>query len=674
MSSRGGKASPEFLQKIKEAVSILEVVGEHVVLRHSGANSTGLCPFHSERSPSFSVSQAKGLYYCYGCKKSGDLITFVMDIHGMSFHEAIEDLAERARIALPSDWYGGGTGSDDPEVQKRRKEARDKLHVLYKLNMFAMAFYRQQVGQLPAVERYFKNRGVQGDLATNFRVGAAPPAWDALARHMLEKKAPLQQATELGLLRPSTKTMPGSTGYFDLFRDRAMFPIIDMRGRVAGFGGRMMPAAPGAEQAQAGEPGPKYMNSPESSVFQKSRLAFGLFQAQKHIREKDEVILVEGYFDVLALHAAGFENVVATCGTSLTPDHLTLFRRFAKRVTVLFDGDKAGVSATERAMEVGLDNGVILFGAALPSDLDPDELLFDQETGKPLAEGKSRMAEILGAAQPLLATQLKSETLTAAGGPEARTQALKKVAGWLKRYTDPVGREVWLEEAIRGLGVSRALLDQAMGGRVTSGGGAASTVRVQPVSGVTRPGPIPNGATSTRVVIRSGAVDGAGRAAKPSRGLKGGEKILLQGLAKGGEFSTLFVEARSKLPREFTLADLFDYEPAKQFVGRLVTEPGYLELFRAAPERALDEELDPQVRSTLTEALVSQEPLFEKNDFQLSLDKGMGRVWARFSQRIKIAVAEAEAKQDAGLHAELMKEYLDVQRKIKEFISFYDEA
>jgi DNA primase len=690
-----GKISTELLHKIKDAVNILEVVGEHVVLRKSGANATGLCPFHSERSPSFSVHEGKGLYHCYGCKKSGDLFTFFMEIHGIGFPEAVEELAERAKIALPNDWFGGSS-TDDPETQKRRKEAREKLHVLFKLNLFAMAFYRQQLQQLPAVDRYFRKRGVQGDLATNFRVGAAPAQWDALARHMTEKKAPLPQSVELGLIRPSTKNAPGSTGYFDLFRNRAMFPIIDMRGRVAGFGGRMMPQPEGAP----GDDGPKYMNSPESPIFQKSKLAFGLFQAQKHIREKDELILVEGYFDVLALHAAGFENVVATCGTSLTPDHLALFRRFAKRVTVLFDGDKAGISATERAMEVGLDNGMILYGASLPEGLDPDELLFDQETGQSLPEGKERMAQILAASHPLLSTQLKVESQAATQGPEARTQALKKAAGWLRRYTDPVGREVWMEDVVKSLGVSRSLLSQAMG-EPQRGASSSATVVANPGGGpkpAARPQPLPQPLSQPKAPAPTPAPAATGGASRPphpfapranssqsasqsgSRGaktvreLKGGEKMLLQGLAKGGEFSELFAQIRTKLPPESTVADLFDYLPAREFVAALFTEPGKLERFRAMPESVLDDEMDAQVRSTLTEAWVSRDALFETEDFKMSLDKATGRLWARFSQRIKTALTDAEAKQDAGLHAELMKEYLDVQRKIKEFISFYDEA
>ncbi|MGK5082772.1 DNA primase [Bdellovibrionota bacterium FG-1] len=639
------KISPELCQKIKDAVNILEVVGEHVVLRKTGANNVGLCPFHSERSPSFSVHEVKGLYHCYGCKKSGDLITFVMEIHGINFREAIEELAERARIALPLDWFGKNS-SDDPETQRRQKEYREKQHVLFKLNLFAMAFFRHQLLQLPGVEQYFQSRGVppQGDLAKNFRVGAAVAAWDALARHMAEKKAPLAPAVELGLIRPSTKQTPGSSGYFDLFRNRAMFPIMDMRGRVAGFGGRALPS-------DSPDEGPKYMNSPESPVFQKGKLAFGLFQAQKHIREQNELILVEGYFDVLGLHAAGFQNVVATCGTSLTPDHLQIFRRFAKKITILFDGDKAGVSATARAMEIGLDHGIILHGACLPEEMDPDEVLFDQNTGQALPQGREQMLDILGKSQPLLATRLAQEVLVSAQGPEAKTRALKNVAGWLARYTDPVGREIWLQEAMRGLGVSHALLSQAMG---KPGGANPSPVAVS------RPAPLSK-PKATPVSKRVGSL-------QPS------EKTLLHAMALGGVFAEAYGLARGKLPPESTLADLFDYPPAHDFVVRLLTEPGALERFRVAPEIFLDSDLEVQIRSTLTEALVSKEPLFEKEDFRVALDRAIGRLWARFSHRIKAALAQAEAKQDAGLHAELMKEYLDVQRKIKEFISFYDEA
>ncbi len=652
------KIPAEFLQKIKDAVNILDVVGEHVVLRKTGGNSVGLCPFHSERSPSFSVHENKGLYHCYGCKKSGDLFTFAMEIHGITFPEAVEELAERARLPLPLDW-NGGLASDDPEVQKKRRDQRENQHILFKLNLFAMAFFRQQLKAQVEVMRYFKSRGVNDDLALNFRVGAVPPAWDALARHMADKKAPLAKAVELGLIRPSSKNSRASSmGYFDLFRNRAMFPIIDLRGRVAGFGGRTLPehvtrAMGGSVESGEMAP-PKYMNSPESPVFQKSKLAFGLFQAQKHVRETDELILVEGYFDVLALHAAGFENVVATCGTSLTPEHLRLFQRFAKKITVLFDGDSAGVSATERAMEVGLEQGLVLSGASLPRNLDPDELLFDQSTGQSLPQGREQMSALLSGSRPLLATRLAEECAKARGGPEARTQALRCVAGWLGKYKDPVGRQIWVEEAAKGLGVTPGLLYQAMG--VHAGAQPTSFEAHQN----RRPQGLPRGSQRPTV--------------ERQKALTTAERVLLQGLAIGGDYSVLLQQARGKLPKDCTLVELFVFEPARDWVSRLIHEPGAFELMRASPEKILTQDIDPSLRPVLTEAWVTKEPLFTQAEFKNALDRALSRNWARFSQQIKKALAEAEAKQDGDLHAQLMKDYLDVQRKIKEFNNFYDEA
>jgi hypothetical protein len=327
-------------------------------------------------------------------------------------------------------------------------------------------------------------------------------------------------------------------------------------------------------------------------------------------------------------------------------------------------------------MEIGLDHGLILHGASLPEGLDPDELLFDQESGQPLPEGKERMATLLGASQPLLATRLAEESKLATSGPEARTQALKRVADWLKRYTDPVGREVWIEDALRSLGVSRPLLAQAMGVQL---GGHPRPNQGQNLN----PNPNQKSASAGPPRPQGAPTAPAGPPRSPQarrhdaqrvQRLHPSEKTLLQGLAMGGEFSQAIVDARAKLPPESTLADLFDYPPARDFVAQLANEAGALERLRAAPASLLTDDLEPQVRSTLTEAMVSREPLFDRADFGHALDRAIGRLWARFSQRIKAALADAEAKQDAGLQEQLAKEYLDVQRKIKEFISFYDEA
>ncbi len=660
------KITPELLKKIKDAVNLVDIVSEHVVLRKSGSNHTGLCPFHSERSPSFSVSEQKQLYHCYGCKKGGDLVNFVQEIHTLSFVEAIDDLAARAKIALPKDW-DALAGEGDPAVLERRKAALEKTQLAHKLNLFTAMFYRQQLPRSPHIQQYFAARGISSpDLHRSFYLGGAPASWDALSRHMVEKQAPLGLAVELGLIKPSQKQQgKDGPGHYDMFRNRAMFPILDSRGKVVGFGGRTLPTPQGAPDV--GGEGPKYMNSSESPLFAKSKVAYGLFQAQKHIREADEIILVEGYFDVLALHAAGFENVVATCGTALTPDHLALFKRLGSKVTVLFDGDRAGISATERAMEVGLDQGLVLSGASIPDGLDPDEVLFDGLTGKPRPDGRERMMAILAGARPILDARIDELVDSSRKGPEERTQAIKQVASWLGRFRDPVGREVRLEALQGKLGVPRALLDKALS---HSGGSAAPAIalQTQPPRPAARPvapqSPHPNQPARARPRTRPSAPVLLSRR----------EVAMLQGLVFLGPASEVLLRIREQLPPRMTISDLFDYPSVRAFVAPLADEAGEWQAFRADPESFFGEAIEPQVRSIVMEALLAQELPIAEGDYRRACEVGLARSWARFSQQIKTAMADAEAKQDAGLHSKLMKEYLDVQRRMKEFSVSYDEA
>jgi DNA primase len=642
-----GKISQDFLAKLKEKVNLIDVVGEHVVLRKSGSNHSGLCPFHSERTPSFSVSEAKQLYHCYGCKRGGDLVAFVMEIHGLSFPEAVEELAERASIALPKDW--DGAESEDPATAARRRAARDKLGTAYKLNRFVAAFYHQQLGKNPAAFEYLRSRGIGGaELVRNFYSGYAPSGWEALAQHLAAKKAPLPLAQELGLIRPSTRKIAGGAGYFDLFRGRAMFPIIDMRGKVAGFGGRVLPG----EAAEGEDAGPKYMNSPESFLFQKSRLAFGLFQAQKHIREKDEIVLVEGYFDVVALHAAGFSNSVATCGTALTPDHLAIFRRLGEKLVVLFDGDKAGVAATERAMEIGLENGVVIYGASMPAGLDPDEVLIEEGSGKLVESGKERMQEILSQAQPLIDQRISEALVRAEKSPEDRVQALKQIAVWLGKFKDPVGREVRIQDLRKKLGSSAEVLDRIL----------------NPAARSRPPGPGRN-QTPPRNPNRN---------PNPNRnqiqGLSKAETALLQTLVSTGEAGQILDSSGGGLPPGRDLSDLFEYPPARDWLKAALDRAGGPGALKFEPEMAADLSLDPRLREVMIEAFMGEAKPPKRSLFQAALDRLVQKSWARFSQQIKRELAAAEANQDAGLREKLLKDYLDVQRKMKEFTSFYDEA
>jgi DNA primase len=656
-----GKLSPEILQKIKDSVNIIEIIGEHVVLRKSGANSSGLCPFHSERSPSFSVNELKQLYHCYGCKAGGDVVTFVMEVLGVSFQEALEELADRGKVALPGDWRGK---SDDPASEGKNAAQREKLATAYKLNRFSAAFYHQRLSSHPRALEYLNARGVGAEQIQSFYLGASPDSWDALASHLVLKKAPLDLATELGLIRPSVKDggAKRGPGYFDLFRNRAIFPIVNLRGKVAGFGGRVF-----------GEDTPKYLNSLESLVFQKGKLAFGLYQAQKYIREKDEVILVEGYFDVLAMHAAGFQNTVATCGTSLTADHITILKRFCSRIIILFDGDQAGISATERAMETGLDQGFVLFGAQMPKGLDPDEVLFDSTTGHARAEGFEQMSSILKGATALLDSEIELAIQSSGQSPEDKTLALKKIGKWLARFKDPIGREVRMQLVHKQMGISQSLLQDAMGKE--RGSSLARSHSGPPVmsSPSIKPNHLPgNRGYSGKLVI-------PGKGGKATQAVKATEmtqldRILLAGLFSESRCLQLFLDVGDRMPPQVTQSELFEYFPVKEFISMLLVDPEAQERLKVSPKSFLIEGLDEKIRISLTSSLLTQKSESAEEDFKLALSKSVAKLWARFSQQIKLAISRAEIGKDTELQAKLMKEYLDVQRKMKEFSSFYDEA
>ena len=612
----------DLVRRVKDAVNLVEVVGENVVLRKTGANYVGLCPFHSERTPSFSVNENKQLYHCYGCKKGGDLVTFVMESSALSFQEALEELAERARIPLPSGWSsadGGGANSE------QKQKAQEKLALAHRLNRFSASYFRSALKNNPQASHYLSLRGVGVEVQEAFYLGVAPEGWDHLATHFTQKKAPIDLANELGLVRASAK------GTFDVFRNRVIFPILNIRGKVAGFGGRIL-----SEQDQ-----PKYLNSPESLVYHKSKLAFGLYQAQKFIREKDELILVEGYFDVLTLYAAGFKNVVATCGTALTPDHLQAFKRLASRLVVVFDGDAAGIAATIKAMETGLDQGWVLQGVRLPDGLDPDEILLDPETGQLRPGGHEQLTALIQGARPILDAEIEDAIQSASRDPEAQTQALKKIGKWLSRLNDPVGRELRLERIQKEMKVSRALILGAIGGV----GASPSSLQVRsPEPKITA---INSSTALPLKTQRLGVVD----------------RVLIAGLAQGGVCLNVFLEAQDRLPPGLDLASLLEYPPASEWLRK-----------HGADLKNLDwSESDDQIRSVMTGVMVSEGASIQLEQFKEVVFKSLAKKWARFSQQIKRQIDQSEAKNDAGLQAKLMKDYLDVQRKMKEFNSFYDE-
>lgn len=349
--------SQEFINKVLEANDIVDLIGQDTQLKGRGSQFLGLCPFpnHKERTPSFSVNQDKQVYHCFGCKESGNLVTYLKVIRGMNFPEAIEFLAQRAGIPIPVE------EQSSPVSQGQR----DKKKTLFKINELASVFFHHQLLSLEGdhpVRAYLSRRGISPEAVALFQIGYAPDSWEALAQFLQERKVAANMAQDLGLIKARTQ---GKSGHFDLFRNRLMFPIISPSGQHIGFGGRVL----------SSEDQPKYLNSPESDIFHKGRILYGLHETAKFVRSEDQAIVVEGYTDFLALYMAGIRNVVATLGTALTENHARLLRRYTKNILVLFDGDSAGQMAAERSLPILLAQGLYPKAFSLPEKMDPDEFL-----------------------------------------------------------------------------------------------------------------------------------------------------------------------------------------------------------------------------------------------------------------------------------------------------------
>ena len=340
-----------WLEKVKAASDIVDVVGSRMELKRTGKNYSGLCPFHSEKTPSFSVNPEKQFFYCFGCGEGGSVFDFLMKTDGLSFREAAQSLAERAGIEVPQ---------RSPE-QVRQEEARERLYLInHRAAEFFYRALRSSAGN--DARRYLSGRSIDKVLARQFYVGYAPPGWDSLTQFLLEQGFAENELVESGLV------ISRSRGVYDRFRDRIIFPICDHQGRFLAFGGRSL-----------GEGQPKYLNSPEQILFRKSSVLYGLNWTKESIRRRDNVVIVEGYTDCVSLWAKGITHTAATLGTALTEQHAQLLRRFSSKVTLAFDGDEAGLKAIVRGMSVLRDAGLKVSVASLPSGTDPDAFARQQE-------------------------------------------------------------------------------------------------------------------------------------------------------------------------------------------------------------------------------------------------------------------------------------------------------
>ncbi|MFZ1501332.1 MAG: DNA primase, partial [Giesbergeria sp.] len=361
-----------FIQELLSRIDVVEVVGRYVPLRKAGANFMGLCPFHGEKSPSFSVSPSKQFFHCFGCGKSGNAIGFLMEHAGMGFVDAVEDLARQVGLSVPDDHVA-------PADKARAAAARQHQATLSETLEKAGQDYRKQLRQSARAVDYLKGRGVSGEIAQRYGLGYAPEGWRHLASVFAQYDDPLLSDSGLVIVGEEDGKR------YDRFRDRIMFPIRNVKGECIGFGGRVL-----------GDDKPKYLNSPETPVFHKGSELYGLYEARTAIREAGFALVTEGYMDVVALAQLGFENAVATLGTACTAEHIAKLLRFTDSVVFSFDGDAAGRRAARKALDAAIPHAAdtrsvkFLF---LPSEHDPDSFV--------RAHGASAFSRHIADAMPL---------------------------------------------------------------------------------------------------------------------------------------------------------------------------------------------------------------------------------------------------------------------------------
>lgn len=400
----------EDIVRVRQATDIVALITEHTQLRKVGSRWTGLCPFHSEKSPSFSVNQAEGLYYCFGCRVSGDAITFLRELEGLDFVEAVERLAAKSGIAL--------TYTDRAESATRQKRQRLLARVEE-----AVEFYHQRLKTSPdasAARSYLRGRGFDTDEVERYRIGWAPDGWDVLCK-ALRLDGETATATGLGFTNKAGRLQ-------DFFRARVLFPIFDPEGHAVGFGGRIMP----------GEEGAKYKNSRESDLYHKSRLLYGLNWARQDAVRSGRVVICEGYTDVIGFRRAGVTEAVATCGTSLTEEHLKLLSRYVDKVVLAFDADSAGQAAAERIYAWEKDFDLAVEVVRLPEGSDPDELS---------RTDPDALAAAVVAAEPMLRFRLERVLgAEVADTPEARARRATTALAVVAEHPDPMVRDPYLLE------------------------------------------------------------------------------------------------------------------------------------------------------------------------------------------------------------------------------------
>ena len=476
MSSSGKGIPPEILQQIRDRIDIVDIVSRYVSLSKTGQNLKGLCPFHSEKTPSFSVSPTRQMFYCFGCGVGGDAFTFLMKREGFEFIEAAGELAQQAGVSIPRQSRG------NPD--NRTSSERNRYEQMYEIT--ARQYQQSLLDNMGKDAReYLKNRGIAPSVIEEFGIGYAEANWNGLSSHLEKMGFTQEEVVQSGLVvsRENTgKNRNSRFPYYDRFRNRIMFPIANSRDRIVAFGGRSLDD----------QETPKYLNSPETSFFSKGRMLYGLDKARKAGSQLDRLFLVEGYFDVIALSQAGIRNVVAPLGTALSSEHIQTLRRIVKTAVLLFDADEAGVKAVLRTLDLFMNTGLTVKVMVLPKGDDPDTFIRRQ--------GVADFTELEAGASPLLdfavaacLDQYQGESIA------ERIRSVDEVLQIILKTTNPVEKAEYIGLVSDRLGIRQGVLMERFPALLSATSRSMKGKAHGPVKEVG--GPVPKGSPEERDLI-----------------------------------------------------------------------------------------------------------------------------------------------------------------------------
>ncbi len=579
------------VNEIKRRLSIIDLIESYTSVKKTGRGYVGLCPFHDDRNPSMHIDEEKGLFHCFSCGAGGDILGFYMRYNNTTFPEALQELAKRANIPI--------------EKTAPRAKGSSAAGALFKINSIVSKYYQKTLEESargkPALE-YIEKRGIPRDVATEFGLGYAPEGWDNLAKFLAKHKVPLGLAERVGLVVGRNS----GDGHYDRFRGRLMFPIVNVDGKVIGFGGRVID----------GEGEPKYINSPESEIYHKRSSFYGLDKSRDHIRRARRAIIVEGYMDFLSVYVSGVRNVVATLGTALTRDHVGVLKRYTDRYVVIFDGDESGIKAAVRSLDVFLEEGLLPNVVILPEGTDPDSFLSER--------GKDALLSLIENAPGLLDFYIDNTVREYRSGAITLNRSVKEIADVLTKVNDPIAKNGYARKAAEKLGVR----ENEVMSLIRFGKGKAA-----------RPASAARAVSSPEV---SHAVAG------------NSEKTLLAVLLKFPELSEI---ARA----EYESGDIANPEIRaileEMLLNDVLDASALLQIFQDRPAQAL-----------ITEALFSSPGISDRETAGRTIERCIKKVKQRkLDDRLKLLrlrIDEAVRNKDSELEKEILKEYSEL-RKLK---------